>query len=216
MTAGQPETTAKPAKAGRDAGFTLLEALAALSLLALSAALLPGALQLGLRAMHTNEPLARDSAESPARAFLTARLAAAEPVFRRARDGALALDFSGSPGEITFLAPAPLASRDQGLVRYRIFIDEPSGSVRVAVRRASGDDAELLQDSVLFADAAGFAVRYFGRRAADDAARWHSEWTNEHALPRLVELTVTNSGHRGALSRATLPLVVPLRLARAD
>lgn len=211
--------TADPGSAhqDREAGFSLLEALVALALLSLAAALMPGALQLGMRAMHIGEPLARQASEGPARAFLASHLAAAEPVFRRAQDGTLSLDFDGGPDDVAFMAPAPFAARDQALVHYRLYYDAASRAVRVVLRRAPEPSAAVLQDGVLFPDAAGMSVRYFGRRARDEAAAWQDAWSGERVLPRLIEITIIETASKAAPGAPpSPPIVVPLHLSRAD
>ncbi|MEQ1718049.1 MAG: hypothetical protein ABL907_19080 [Hyphomicrobium sp.] len=204
-----------------DSGFTLLDVLVSLVLVALLASLLPGTLQLGQRVLGAGEPLLATAAHSPARAFLEQRLAEAQPVFRRNADGQRVLDFAGTPLALSFVAPAVVSARAPGLVRYSIGTAAKGGVARVAMQLTGDDDGtagDSAADDVVLDSAAALTFRYFGRRTADSKPAWYEDWQGEAALPRLVEISFEEARRHASqnVTGSRPPLVVELRLSTPD
>lgn len=201
-----------------DAGFTLLEVLVSLLLMALVTALLPGALHLGQRALNSGEPLQRSAAIMPARQFLSQRLAEAHVSFKRDAAGKIALDFSGEQAALSFVAPAVAAAREVGLVRYSLRSDNAGHPVRVVMQSlavgAAGTPAPL-SEALLDTATSALSFRYFGRGAGEERPSWHDTWKGEAELPRLVEVTFRHDAAAAATPEtlASVPLIVELALA---
>jgi prepilin-type N-terminal cleavage/methylation domain-containing protein len=203
-----------------DDGFTLIETLVSIMLLALVVAFLPGLLQLGTRAMQSRTRLDAISAAGPARQFISQQLSSATSVLQRRPDGRLYLAFAGSRDELEFVAPASLEAQQSGMQFYKLALDE--------IRTASGNAGRSLTSemrpyslqadapatrSVLMRDVTKLSFRYFGQRGGEDSARWHDEWMSERALPQLVEMRNEFANAQPAAER---PLVVVLRLANGS
>lgn len=201
----------KRRRSSREAGFTLIEMLASLILLAAAAALLPGALHLGTRAMRAAEPPAQGAASLPLRDFLLTRLAEARPQMKPAATRETGLDFSGSATALTFVAPAAQSDRRHGLLRYRIARGAEDGRLR-ALMWDPGQPASAspVAEALLSETPARVSFRYFGRRAQDEEAAWHDAWIGETVLPRLVEIAIAAEGTQ------PVPIIAQVRLAPPD
>ena len=93
-----------------DAGFTVLELLVALALLALMLAAMPSALRLGARALSAAVDLERNAERRAAMDFIEQRLVQASPIYEHRADGRSRIAFRGAATAVTFVAPAASGS----------------------------------------------------------------------------------------------------------
>lgn len=203
-----------------DDGFTLIETLVSIMLLALVVAFLPGFLQLGTRAIESRMRLDTISAAGPARQFIAQQLASATAVLQRGPDGRLHLAFTGARDALAFVAPASLGAQQTGVQDYSIALDasgagagNPGRSLSISMRPYLLHGGTPATNFVLMRDVTTLSFRYFGRRGGEESARWHDEWIGERALPHLVEM---RNGFVNAQPAAERPLVVVLRLANGN
>lgn len=194
-----------------ESGFTLIETLVSIALLALLVAFLPGLLQMGMTALHSQSELDAISGRGPARQYLSQRLASATPALQRQADGRLRLAFAGRSSELSFVAPAALGEEHSGIQAYRVAL--VNTGLELTARPYVIDGPAEARTSVLMHAVTSLNLRYFGQLGGEDGARWHDEWIGESHLPQLVELRTGFSDRRSAFER---PLVVSLRLANLD
>ena len=200
---------------GSQRGFTLIEVLVSLVLLALVLSLLTGAVRF---ARGTWDAAARLDLESgfDAASFTRARLGEAVALFEQGEAGLVRVAFKGTGDSVTFVAPAQTGPTGAGLYRYVLEFESP-GSSRTAgnllVRLAPyqprhRDTAELpLEKHVLAENVKAVAFRYFGRKDLRSTPEWHTAWPRTDALPDLVEMVITHSNRE-----SPAPLVIELRL----
>jgi general secretion pathway protein J len=205
-----------------EGGFTLLELLVSLVLLALILSFVGGALRFGARAWEAAGALDRGASMGAVRTFLEQRLAEAMPVYERDEAGRVRIAFSGQPQQLSFVSPSARGKAGAGLYRFSLNLqpvdrDARSGTA-VALEQSLyqpevGQVVAAPEDGqVLLGDIAGIELRYYGRKEARSPAAWHSQWTRADALPELVEISVLL---REQDARTWLPLVVELRLRTA-
>jgi general secretion pathway protein J len=199
-----------------EAGFSLIEMLVAISILALVLAMLPGTFTLAHRTWDATAVLDQRARQDGGRSFLQARLAEAMPVFEPVGSGAVQLVFAGSAETLTFVAPS--ANGPQGGGLYRLTLEtKPQGSANALVvsvapfvqKRARDDAATPTEEHILYDGLTGASFRYFGRkdlRAPTPA--WQATWTRRDALPEAVELTI-------ASGNTTRTILIELRLKNA-
>ena len=204
----------------RDDGFTLMETLVSIMLLALVVAFLPGLLQLGTRALQARTELDAISAAGPARQFIAQQLAGARSALQRRSDGRLQLAFDGRRDALAFVAPASLGAQQTGMQDYRFELaadENGRGTARrtlsVAMRPFALEAKTPATRAVLIRDVATLNFRYFGRRSSEGSARWHDEWIDARTLPKLVEMRIGLVNPQPAAER---PLVVELRLSHEN
>ena len=217
MTAG-PARQAHPAD--QESGFTLLELLVSLVLLALILSFVGGALRFGTRAWEAAGALDRGASMGAVRHFLEQRLAEAMPVYERDEAGRVRIAFRGLSQELSFVSPFSRGAAGGGLYRFSLHLQPVLGGARTGTALALKQSLfqpdvvrpvfEIPEDGQpLLEDIAGIGLRYFGRKDARSPAAWHTEWTRVDALPELIEVSVLL---REQDARAWLPLVVELRL----
>jgi general secretion pathway protein J len=199
-----------------DAGFSLIEMLVAITILALVLAMLPGTFSLAHRTWDATAVLDQRARQDGGRSFLQARLAEAMPVFEPVGAGAVQLVFTGSAETLAFVAPS--ANGPQGAGLYRFALDaKPHGSAIALVvtvapfspKRGRTSDAMPAEEHVLYDGLTGVTFRYFGRKDLRTAApSWQTTWTRRDALPDAVEVNI-------ASGKSTRAILIELRLKNA-
>lgn len=199
------------------AGFTLVEMLVTLVLLALLATYLPQAYRIVRQTWLASAALNEETSEQNARIFIAARLAEAMPLFER-KSGGDEVAFSGKGDELTFVALSPRGPAGSGIYRFRLYRGSDgkgTGALLVAIwpydtgtaPDSAADDKPAPDVHSLMSGVSSFDVRYFGRPAPRERPVWQAAWTRVDALPDLVELTVRRAG-----AAPSPPQVVELRL----
>jgi prepilin-type N-terminal cleavage/methylation domain-containing protein len=61
----------------------------------------------------------------------------------------------------------------------------------VTTRRLLRSTKRQSEDLTLVEGISGLRFRYFGQGSPEERAKWHDRWTQEEVLPRLVEITVS-------------------------
>jgi prepilin-type N-terminal cleavage/methylation domain-containing protein len=209
-------TSAEPDPVARrrvGAGFTLVELLVSMAVLALVALTMMGGLRFVLQALASTDGR-REALEelTLGLAVLRGELERAEPLMLKVGQQDFVL-FEGTPERLRFanveppyLAGAPYLVHEYGIV------PEGGGTYRVEVRRAPLDPAspdlavvqEALPRTVL---RVGPPLRftYFGQLRERDPRGWHEEWPRGPRLPEAIRLA---EGDEPSWPE----LVVPLRI----
>jgi general secretion pathway protein J len=207
----------------REAGFSLMEMLVALVILALVLALLPGAFRLARQVWSATAVLDRESGRDFGFEFLETRLAEAMPLYEPTKAGLVAIVFSGTNESLRFVAPSQNGPVGGGLYSYSFEIrpQETGGlsSLVVTITPYSGPRPEgsnplpPAEEQVLADDVTSAEFRYFGRHTMRGAASWQTEWKRTNALPDLVELSISRS-HGGRVTSRSI--VTELRLRNSS
>ncbi|MCW2318879.1 type II secretion system protein J (GspJ) [Rhodoblastus acidophilus] len=194
-------------------GFTLLEILVTLSLLAAVIATLAGGLRLGTRAWESARVGASlDEANLIVRA-LAGQLARAFPAKLPRADGSSIVAFDGGPEWCRFVALSDGMANWGGLVTTEIgrddmraldawtqvFRESDFGVTRQGMRSIRLSDALL-----------DLRFSYFGSPALGERPRWRDDWHAAPAPPRLVRLIVRLRGTSGPVESA-VTVALPLR-----
>jgi general secretion pathway protein J len=200
-----------------EAGFTLVEVLVSLVLLALILALLAGGLRYARSTWDAAARLDELAGSDMAETFLRARLAEAMPLYEQRRAGAVRALFRGAGDAMTFVAPAPNGPAGAGLYRYTLEAGAGAGPGRRALVVKLVPHLPWLNDSALERPPEQYALmrsirsvsfRYFGRSELRAEPAWHAAWPRTDALPNLVEIAIArDDGEGGPIS-----LTIELRL----
>lgn len=198
-----------------DDGFSLVELLISLAILALLLAMVPGTLRLGRRAWETPGQL-EESPSTAALVFAERQLKSALPIYKRSAQGLQALQFSGSGQSLSFVSE--LRSGPYGGGLYKIDIGPPSDAnakiaglaVRLSLFRTEGEAPALQnEERELVSGYRALHFRYFGPTASDKTGQWFAQWPRSDRLPDLVEITAEPNGGSQTSSR---PVRVELKL----
>jgi general secretion pathway protein J len=198
----------------RARGFTLLETLAALALLAL---LLVGVYS-GIRtASHSVQSgtaaVERLDAVRSAQQFVRNELAQAmTQQLGKNPDNDEAIFFRGEPDSMSFVAPLPGYLGKLGpQVQTLELVDNGKGGKRLQVRFAllppGGEPLKPGPPQVLLEDVREAGFHYRGTDARGRAGAWRSDWRQGDRLPQLVRIDLTLPG-AGYWPQLTVPLRV--------
>ncbi|MCS6996717.1 MAG: prepilin-type N-terminal cleavage/methylation domain-containing protein [Casimicrobiaceae bacterium] len=206
----------------RARGFTLVEVVAALVLLALLATVLLGIVGNAERSV-TAATLAQERAEQQLRLreLLREHLGGLMPLRWRGELGH-PLRFEGRPNSVTFLAPVLSHIAEGGVMWWRMEIDEENSARPRLVLRRLPQDSELreipnFREAETISLAEGFSrleLRYFdpGGNPAEEpeAGKWVASWEELGRSPSAIEVRLFDAA--GALRFGT---VVQLNLSQA-
>jgi general secretion pathway protein J len=205
-----------------EAGFSLMEMLVSLVILALILAFLPGAFRLARQIWTATAVLDRDAGRESGLDFLETRLAEAMPLFEPGKSGLVNILFGGSNDGVNFVAPSRNGPAGGGLYRYSIELRANAGgqtsSLVVLVAPYLGPVPEgasgpASEEQVLADDVARAEFRYFGQHQLRQAASWQAQWKRTDALPDLVQLTIQRQRAGGMTNRV---ITTELRLRNAS
>jgi prepilin-type N-terminal cleavage/methylation domain-containing protein len=200
-------------------GFTLVEVLVSLGLLALVLALLSGALRFAQSTWDAAARLDAHASAGTAEGFLRARLGEAMSLYEQTATGLVRLAFEGTGQSLSFVAPAANGPAGAGLYHHALDVapgtgwGRPHGSLRLklvpyqAKQSEPGGAAAVQEEHVLLGNVRSLKLRYFGPAALSAQPAWHAAWTRTNALPSLVEMTIARSDGGDAAH-----LIIELRL----
>jgi general secretion pathway protein J len=187
-------------------GFTLVELLVALGLLALISAVLFGSLQLAGRSADAGDAKAEATAGMRlADDYLRTQLTAQHPQ-RMRKLAEFPLLFAGEADELKFTAPLPGRVGLGGMWYYRLALaDDPVKRRTALVLERTIPDVNALsmptfaeaERSVLADDVKALKISYYGRdrgSAYDTAPTWRGRWDDSQMLPILIQVEVTPQG----------------------
>jgi general secretion pathway protein J len=197
---------------GSDAGFTLLELLVSVVLLALLSVLLLSGMELAT-SRFTRDPQRGNLASRVAavQEFLLTELADARPTLDlQAPTPSIA--FEGGPTHLRFLAPAPQSTPLGGLMAFGLRFDPPSrtseGRLELEGRLFGPPAKGAGRNEVLLDHVAKLRLNYFGAPSAEIQPAWADEWSSLPTLPSLVRLSASFA------DGSSMPdLVIALRLS---
>lgn len=191
-------------------GFTLLELLISIVLMALLTTMLFGGLQLGTRQFgRQTDRLDRAERLSLAQGVLRRQLADAQRLTDPAEAGG-SVAFAGARDSVRFVSPAPASATIGGLETLSVDFIGGSGAAAgtLVLHRSSDQRGASPHESVLLDHVRQVEFAYFGLVTAGEAAGWHASWRDMPYLPSLVRLAVVFSD-----GTAMPEMIVALRLS---
>lgn len=185
----------RPRRVLHQAGFTLVEALVAITLLGLLSTALTAGLRLGLdawtRGSAHSDQLSRALA---VQGLLRDVVGQAYPYFSSRDPTQRSIDFDGTSETLALLAPAPIALGVSGRSRFKLSTARRNGlSDLILTSQPELSDADApstIETKTLLAGMASIEFAYFGKLRSETIARWHDQWTGQIALPQLLRIQV--------------------------
>ncbi|MGH7036278.1 MAG: type II secretion system protein GspJ [Stellaceae bacterium] len=184
-------------------GFTLLELLVAISLVAVLSVLLFGGLRIGLRSADAVNRRVDHSAQiALAYDFMQAELADARPLPTQPGTLRSPIAFTGEPDRLSFVAVPPDHVALGGFQLLRVAL-QGQGQVRRLVvswkqikREAAAAEPAMLRPSILLDGVRSVEFAYFGVADRNRPPQWLDHWTGRATLPQLVRLRIAMADHR--------------------
>ncbi len=170
------------------AGFTLVETLASLAVLAMLSLMLVLGAQFGRRTLMRAEG-GQGAAIEAAQTLLRSRLQRAFP-YAHPNSGFPTVDFDGAADRIQFYAPPPDSVGPDALQHFALSLT-PGGDLRLSmVSDLANDPAQPARMIPLLSGVASVELSYFGLAAPETQPRWRAVWRQQANLPRLVRVRV--------------------------
>jgi prepilin-type N-terminal cleavage/methylation domain-containing protein len=172
-------------------GFTLVETLLALALLALMSAYAVSAIRI-MRNVDRLELRISERAEIEAvQRHLITVVSDARTAFEQARTAAALHLFQGGSGGFDLISVLDDHLERGGLYRARYYVDAEKRTLMLSYKLLRGDDAAAAANDVaLLSNVKELQVRYFGTPGPGAAAAWTADWSVRDRLPQLVEIAV--------------------------
>lgn len=171
----------------RAAGFTLLEALVATSILALLMTVLTGGMRFGLRAWEAGErQVDRVEGAAAAQTLLRRAIEQAYPLVRRKGEPVVVLE--GEPRRLRFVTALPDRAGVAGLADVTLrFTDD---GALVMAWQALGERERPAAERTLLDGVAAGTFSYYGGAARHEPADWRTDWREAGFPPALVRLDI--------------------------
>jgi general secretion pathway protein J len=181
-----------------DCGFTLVELLVGLGLMALISVLLFGGFRFGLRVWEAGDDRITATNEiEMAQHLLRQQIAESQPVVLAPELERAPVLFRGDAGGLLFVAPLPAHHGVGGFYLFSLAADRAQKDHQLVLRwrrfRSDKVDATAFDPkdrSVLVNGVGSIEIRYFGRPTANAPARWLESWDGAHGLPQLVRVRI--------------------------
>jgi general secretion pathway protein J len=192
-------------------GFTLLELLVAIVLLALISVILLNGVRFGTQVWQSAEArVDRVEAQTARADFLRRQLSRIYPVRQDTREGRRML-FTGTRETLRFIGPAPAEAAVAGTYTYDLRISSDGRKDLVLSWSVIGSGA-YADRIVLMHGVRSVELAYFGSVRNDRAAGWRNKWDNVAYLPRLIRMRAIAEGQPAA---DAIDIVVAPRLWNA-
>jgi general secretion pathway protein J len=180
------------ARQGRDAGFTLVEMLVSLTLLALAALMMLEGLGAGQRLWAGESArIAQGASIEAAQASLRARIEQLRPDTRFDGQASYA-DIDGDDRQLVFIGPPTAVERPAAVRRYRLALNSQGELVLGhAPAQVDAEAGAVYTDQILLRDVGGLNISYYGPDASGGAAQWGPDWTRRATPPDLVRIKLS-------------------------
>lgn len=162
-------------------GFTLLETLIAITLMAFLTLGLAASLKLGLAFPGAAQSIDRVGPVAAVQNFLRRELSSTLALPASDWDG---VAFLGAPNAFEMIGAMPERAASGGLHEVRLALDGD----RLMLRWRRLDPPGPAQERALFDHVAGIDIAYWGSRHDTEAAAWRGDWKAAQYLPALVRI----------------------------
>ena len=181
-----------------DEGFTLVELLVAITLIALLTVGLYQAFGIGTRAARTvSANIDRPAEIAVAYDFMQRELTSAEPLPIATDSSQTMVKFDGETHALSFVALPPAELAIGGFHLLHLGLEPGKGGSRLIVswegvaRGPIAPQPAMLQPSVLIDQVRGIVFTYFGVPGPKQKPAWLDRWSDHDSLPQLVRLRIT-------------------------
>lgn len=185
-------------QASRQAGFSVVEAVVALTLLSIVLALMSTALNASRHALR--RVLAQDAQLSFATSmrFVEQRLADAQPLYEKRIGNQASIHFVGEPDRVEFLTAVEGGEVAGGIYHVELGTSR-AGPARLTLRLTPyapnrSPVAPPSEERVIDPTVSRVGIGYFGPDARSGIAVWHESWIGRKELPFIIRISAWRNG----------------------
>lgn len=182
-------------RAEAECGFTLIEVLIGVALLAMLATLIASGTHFSGRAWNAAERQTGEVHDMEAvEALLRRTIEQAHPSFATADPADMTIAFTGDKDSLSLVAPQPGSVGDGPWAREHLYL-APAGKSRALFLSwrpdapASGA-AEAAAGTMVLDHVGALRLAYFGQPGPGDGAMWLEQWAGRARLPELVRVVI--------------------------
>jgi len=179
---------------GRARGFTLVEVMIGLALLAMLMSLAAYGVQMGARSWTRAETITADLDDiETVQGWLRRLIVRALPAYATADPANLSILFTGEPDTMLLVAPQPATQGTGPPAAQRIFLAPANGAPGLFVRWQlnAPQGAPPAREDLLLDHVAMLRFGYFGPAEPGQPAGWQDRWVNRDRLPDLIRISIT-------------------------
>lgn len=176
--------------ARRDGGYTLIEMMVSLIIVAMAgAAMLAGVTTARHVWEHADTATTAGETVSGAQMLLRQRIERAYPATRYDKIPTYA-DFFGAENSVMFLAPERDIHAPSALVRYTLALAQNGDLVLSSLSDVAADPKAGGHPMILLHNVQQLDIGYFGVVPPDKAPAWHDQWQGRQVLPQVMRIRV--------------------------
>jgi len=186
--------------ADNESGFTLIEVLIGVTLLAMLATLIATGTRLSGRAWNSAERQTTEIQDLDAvQGLLRRTILRARPSFATADPADMTIAFGGEPETLPLVAPQRGTQDNGPWARQRFYLGRSGASRALFIGWRSdappaAGQSETATEIMLLDHVAALRFGYFGPTGPGEAAVWLDRWTDRDRLPELVRVTIERDG----------------------
>jgi general secretion pathway protein J len=173
-------------------GFSLVEALVALTIVSLLSLLTLSALQFGIQAWRRgSETALKLDDRIHAEGFLRQLLSQTSPRFVARSGGTGYVDFEGRSTSLQLIAHPPRSLSGSGPWVFNVGTENKGGQTNLTFSsrpELAKTNTQQISQRVLIEDVGNVEFAYFGAKGQQSG--WRGEWVRETSLPELIKITL--------------------------
>ena len=202
-------------------GFTLIELIAAITLLAVLTTILMGTVRGAERSTSAaNDTVERTEQYARTQAFLREHISGVLPM-RWRREVSQPLKFNGQSSSLTYFAPVTSQIAEGGVMWWQLAVAKSQQKSQLVLRRQGADpeekavpDLSSAEPIVLADNINAMSISYFdpGDDPLNnpDAGTWVDSWDENGRMPSIIAIRVTEAG-----DKRWPDLYIPVKLSQA-
>jgi len=184
----------------KDAGFTLIEVMLAMTLLSIMMVLLFSSLKICAESWNKGErKIAEVNEKAVVYQFFKRHLTSVRPLWDDFSEQQRSFSFQGENNKLQFISVFPAGSGRKGIQLFEVSYDQSdNGVIKVILKPfyPLADDQQWQQEEeILLEKVEAFEISYFGKGRTDVYGAWNDNWLQKEQLPELIKIKIELKDH---------------------